>query len=88
MLVLDLTDESRVDEPSLWLKDKALVHRGGALTSGRTVTDSGSCGRKENADSGLGGRKSLMGERVEAVLVGSGRDPTGRAGRLFRRLER
>lgn len=88
MLVFDLTEESKVEGPSLWLKDNALAHRGDGSSSGTAVIGSTFCGRRASADSARGGRESLVGEGVEAALDGSGRDPTGRAGRLFRRLER
>lgn len=88
MPVRDFTEESRRLDVSSWrLTDRALVDRGGSSTSGGVDADTGFDDRRESADSARGGR-SLTVERVEAALEGSGRDPTGRAGRLFRRFDR
>jgi hypothetical protein len=57
------------------------------MISDWVVTNTGSCGCGAGMESARGDW-SLVGRGVVADLAGRGRDPTGRAGRLFRRFER
>jgi hypothetical protein len=89
MLALDLTDESNwTEELPFSREDSALVHRGGSFIWGRAVADSKPGDRMASADSARGGGSSVRGEGAVPAFDGRGRDPTGRAGRLFRRFDR
>lgn len=87
-VVLDLIEEwGRADKVACSWNDKALADLESSSAGDCKVADTESRDPRPRAESAPG-MGSVLTTGVVETFEGRGRDPTGRAGRLFRRVER